>query len=192
MQRLPGLLPAATAARWLARLQARPGGSLRLFDVLDLQDVREALPTLPPALLIASQCWVRRATPPHSWHQDGALNHDFIAAPTGTPLPVTTCWIALTHCGEDAPSLAWLNRPLAGLLPPGELADAAVRARWPAQAFEHAVLEPGDALWFDGTLLHRTHLTAVMTRPRTSVELRFVPVGAVPPRLAAETLLRWP
>lgn len=192
MQGLPGLLPAATAARWLARLDTHTGGSLRLFDVLDLDDVRQTLAALPPAQLVASQCWVRRATPPHSWHQDGALNHDFMAATAGAPLPMTTCWITLTRCGEDAPSLAWLNRPLDGLLHPTELTDTVLRARWPAEAFEQAVLEPGDALCFDGLLLHRTHLTATMTRPRTSIELRFVPTGLRAPQLAAETLLRWP
>ncbi len=63
-------------------------------------------------------CWVRRqyAPPryplrhaPHGWHQDGALGRSVSVASrvedAGGLLPMLTCWIALTPCGDDAPGL---------------------------------------------------------------------------------------
>lgn len=196
LQQLPALLPAATVARWHAALQARPGGSLPLCRVLDCCDLLQALSPLRPHIatrlgiapqIVSSQCWVRRATPPHSWHQDGALHHDF--ATDSAPLPMWTAWIALTPCGADAPGLAWVLPSLPTLLAPAALVDTAVRSRF--GPVETAVLQPGDSLLFDGGLLHCTHLTSAMTQPRTSIELRFIAAGAVPERLRGETLQTW-
>lgn len=199
MQRLPALLPAATAARWLAALDARPGGALRLADALDMPTVLAALQALRPAVeqqlgaapqIVVSQCWVRRAQPPHGWHQDGALHHDFITLGGGTPLPLCTAWIALSRCGVDAPGLAWVLPSLPTLLLPAELTDAHVRSRFPH--IVSAALDAGDALLFDGGLLHCTHVSASMTQPRTSIELRCIAAGPVPERLRGETLRPWP
>jgi ectoine hydroxylase-related dioxygenase (phytanoyl-CoA dioxygenase family) len=103
-----------------------------------------------------------------------------------------TCWVPLDDCGVDAPGLEWLRpAPSAApvpLLRPAELTDAALRARFAASAFEHPALAAGEAVLFDGALVHRTHALPTMTRLRTSIELRFVAGGALPPRLAAETL----
>ena len=198
---LPGLLDGRTAAHWLQQLQAQPGGSLPLATALDFDAVLQALRPLLPHLtarlgpapqLVVSQCWVRRALPPHGWHQDGALHHDFLAPPAPAPpepLPMWTAWIALTPCGTDAPSLAWVPAPQPALLPVAALTDAAVRARHPR--IEHAVLAPGDALLFDGHLLHATHHTPQMHAARTSIELRCIAAGAVPARLQRETLRAW-
>jgi ectoine hydroxylase-related dioxygenase (phytanoyl-CoA dioxygenase family) len=201
LQRLPGLLPAATAARWRAVLAQLPGGSLRLADAMDIAAMLPALHTLQDAVqrrlgaapqLVLSQCWVRRAQAPHQWHQDGALNHDFIADGGGLPLPMLTAWIALTDCGVDAPGLEWRLPSLTHLLLPAELGDAEVRRRFAAGCFEHPALAAGDAVLFDGGLLHRTHTTPAMTQPRTSIELRCIAAGAVPDRLRGENLLAWP
>jgi ectoine hydroxylase-related dioxygenase (phytanoyl-CoA dioxygenase family) len=139
---------------------------------------------------------VRRARPPHHWHQDGALHFDFATlqgeAPADALLPMLTCWVPLDDCGVDAPGLEWLQPAPSSspvpLLRPAELSDAALRARFPASAFEHPALAAGDALLFDGALVHRTHALPTMTRSRTSIELRFVAGGPRPARLAAETL----
>ena len=181
----------ATARRWLALLDAHEGGSVPLAGVLDIDEVLRALaPRLRPALggdvdLLVSQCWGRRARPPHSWHQDGGLHAAFTEGET--LLPVFTCWLTLTDCGVDAPSLQWIEPPLAALLAPQELTDGAVRARHDPAAFKHGVFQAGDALAFGGGLLHRTHLTPHMHQPRTSLELRFVDSRLQTPRLAGET-----
>lgn len=193
------LLPAATVARWRAVLDARPGGSLRLIETLALAEVLAALAPLRPLLRSTlgprpycdvDQCWVRRAQPPHHWHQDGALRHDFIAHPGVPPaealLTMRTVWIALTPCGVDAPGLEWAEPAPTRLLSPAELTDAAVQATHPRRV--RPVLAAGDALLFDGARLHRTHVTPAMNRPRTSVELRFFP-DPPPARLAGDRML---
>lgn len=180
----------ATAGRWLALADAHAGGSLKLADVLDVDDVLAALqPLLQPVLgdahdLLVGQCWLRRARPPHAWHQDGALHaafdgHDVL-------LPIVTCWLALTDCGRDAPSLEWVEPASTSLLAPPELTDEAVKARHAPAAFAHAELRAGDALLFGGGLLHRTHVTPAMHRPRTSLELRFIDRRIAAPRLTGE------
>lgn len=134
---------------------------------------------------------------PHSWHQDGALAFDFIAAggppyPTDALQPIQTCWLPLTPCGNDAPSLEWLEPPLTELLAPAELGDDAMAHRLatllPPSRHARAVLDAGEALLFGGGLLHRTHAAAAMRRHRTSVELRWMAADAVPTRLAAGRL----
>lgn len=183
---LRGLVSRAQAAAWLARCDAAPGGSVPLQRVLDLRELCAVLLVPRGALLVASQCWVRRAEPPHHWHQDGALRHDF-RPPLGAPLPLQTLWLALTPCGVHAPGLEWADEPLAELLPPAELTPEAVQARF--TRFVQPVFEPGDAVRFGGGLLHRTHVPPGPLAPRTSLELRWLPPGPPPPRLAGETLL---
>lgn len=189
---LQSLLPAATLARWLAALDRQPGGSLRLAEALDMVDVLQALRPLhallvqrlgPAPQVVVSQCWVRRAHPAHSWHQDGALHHDF-AAPA-QPLPMWTAWLPLVDCGVDAPGLAWMLPSLPRLLSPAELQQ-------PSGAVQSPPLAAGDLLLFDGGLLHRSHSTPAMTQPRTSIELRCIAAGTAPDRLRGETLRPWP
>ncbi len=202
-------LPAAAVTRWrdaLRRLDgvSRPLTALPLdaAEVLQVVAASAAEPMLAGALGPAPWCnlaqsWLRHGRPPHAWHQDGALGYDFLAhaggpAPQGALLQMRTLWIALTPCGVQAPSLQWIKTELQGLLSPQEMKPEAVAARYPADAFEHAELQPGEALLFDGRLLHRTHLTQAMTADRLSLELRFFSADAVPARLAGDPGLRLP
>jgi ectoine hydroxylase-related dioxygenase (phytanoyl-CoA dioxygenase family) len=205
---LRGLLPAALCVAWrqpLAGLQAsRPLTALPLDAAAVLQAVAHSAagPLLTQALGPApwcnlSQSWLRSGRPAHHWHQDGALRHDFLAhagqpAPAGAALEMRTLWIALTPCGEDAPSLQWVQAAPGTLLNPEALTPAAVRARHGGAALVHAVLQPGDALLFDGLCLHRTHLTPAMAQPRLSLELRFFRAAALPARVAGDAGLRLP
>lgn len=151
------------------------------------------------ALLAPDQCWLRRQYPlaaappahlPHGWHQDGALHADFSLRPLPPPLRMLTCWLALTPCGEQAPSLQWVDAALPELLPPAALSEAAVMHRYGGRRWPHATLAAGDALLFDGAVLHRTHCTPAMQAMRTSLELRwFAPDEAL--RLRNERLLAW-
>jgi hypothetical protein len=143
------------------------------------------------------QAWVRRQYPPgkypplhapHGWHQDGALGFDFLAEPGGmvppeAVLPMATCWIALNSCGQDAPGLELVRPRLNTLLAPAELADERVRGRFAPEDFWRPTMEPGDALLFRGDILHRTYVTPLMTRQRTSLELRFFQGNNLPARL---------
>jgi ectoine hydroxylase-related dioxygenase (phytanoyl-CoA dioxygenase family) len=187
-----GAVDREQAGRWLAALAAHDGGSLRLADVLDVDAVVSTLSArLKPLLgeraeLVVGQCWVRRAQPPHGWHQDGALHAQF--TPGEALLPIHTCWLALSDCGVDAPGLEWIDGAQTELLQPSQLTDAAVLANFPPHAWVRPEMQAGDAVFFDGALLHRTHATPRMHAPRTSLELRFVPAGLCSPRLAGERL----
>jgi ectoine hydroxylase-related dioxygenase (phytanoyl-CoA dioxygenase family) len=145
------------------------------------------------ALDLSHGWWRRQYAPhlapeshrPHRWHQDGALGYDFVANPSGSSdasslLPLTTCWIALTPCGVDAPGLELIGAPCVELLGLHALEDAALRARFDPTAFERPNLAAGDALLFVGAVPHRTHVAPSMRRTRTSLELRFFGPPAQP------------
>lgn len=199
-------LPAALCERWLRAVDADHGPSRRLSDAigLDAAEVLQALADSPlrapieqqlgpaPACNL-DQSWLRHGRPPHSWHQDGALRFDFIGETPSAAnlLPMRTCWIALTPCGDDAPGLEWVVTPVAEMLAPAELTDDAVQVRFGAQHLHRPRMQPGDALLFDGHLLHRTALDARMHNARTSLELRFFRTDAVPARVAGDRYASW-
>jgi hypothetical protein len=203
-----GALPAALCQGWLAALgPAAADSPSRPLPALPQLDARELLAAVaasplrapietrlgPAPLCNLSQSWLRHGRPPHHWHQDGALRFDFMAwagraPPADALLEMLTCWIALTPCGEHAPGLEWVTTHIPRLLMPAELSDAAVRAAHEPDSFVQPRLQPGDALLFDGTLLHRTHLTPRMTLPRSSLELRFFRGGARVARVAGDVI----
>ena len=142
------------------------------------------------------QCWVRRQYAmgnypplhaPHSWHQDGALAFDFYrngaAASEDALLEMMTCWIPLTPCGVDAPGLELITTPVERLVPPSLLADPQLGGMFANENCQQPRMNPGDALLFRGSVLHRTFVTPEMTRDRTSIELRLFPADRLPPRL---------
>jgi len=142
------------------------------------------------------RCWVRRqyapdrAPPthaPHAWHQDGALCFDFLAAAgsprVDMPLAMTTSWIALTACGDDAPGLELVVHDGGRLLGLDEITESAIRQRHAAADFWRPTMQAGDALVFDGGVLHRTHVTPAMRADRTSLEIRFFDAGRIDERL---------
>lgn len=177
---------ALPATQWPASLVDELLGHVAASAVADM--LVQELGTAPVCNL--SQSWLRHGRPPHSWHQDGALGHDFMAhdgrpAPPEAALAMRTLWMALTPCGVDAPGLQWVDAAWPTLLSPPELTEAAVSARFGTQAMRHATMAAGDALYFDGLLLHRTHLLATMRQARVSLELRFFNAQALPARLAS-------
>ena len=149
--------------------------------------------------LLADQCWARcqyapgRAPPGHAahgWHQDGALNFDFGTPLAGrAPLKMLTCWIALTPCGDDAPGLELLRRPVLHLLSPPELDSLRVGERYAPADFWRPVMGAGDLLLFSGETLHHTHVRPMMSNDRISLELRFVAPGDRSPQLRGERLV---
>jgi ectoine hydroxylase-related dioxygenase (phytanoyl-CoA dioxygenase family) len=207
VQLLRSALPAKLCEHWLTSCVRGDGSSrpLPALDGLAAADVLQAVaasalhPLIEGTLGPAPRCnidqsWLRHGRPPHRWHQDGALRFDFIAHagrpwPADALLEMLTCWIALTPCGEHAPGLEWVDAPQPALLRPEALDDDSVAARHHPALFRRPILAPGDALLFGGDLLHRTHLTACMTQPRSSLELRFFRAAALPPRLAGDHFL---
>lgn len=146
------------------------------------------------------QAWVRRQYAPkhyprlhaaHGWHQDGALGFEFAAQEpaANSILPMVTCWIALTACGVNAPGLEFVRERMDNLLKPSELNDPVVRDCFTKEVFWRPALQPGDALLFQGDILHRTYVTPEMTADRTSIELRFFPANQLPERLRTDRFL---
>jgi hypothetical protein len=197
-------LPQSLCRHWLDRTATQDRAARLVASVLPMAPVLQAVAASalrgpieqalgPAPLCNLDQSWIRHGQPAHSWHQDGALHFDFMAhaqAPAAPDalLEMLTCWIALTPCGVDAPGLEWVDAPHLPLLQPSELTEQAVQARL-VQQRGHAVVRPalqaGDALLFDGALLHRTHVTPSPSKNRTSLELRFFRADAWPARLGS-------
>jgi hypothetical protein len=107
-----------------------------------------------------------------SWHQDGAFLGDVRSI---------NLWIALTPCGTDSPGLDIVAKPLDYMVESGTGDamfpwcvgdDVAQRL-----AGEGGIARPqfgiGDAIIFDHTNLHRTHVAPEMTTPRHAIETWF-------------------
>ena len=178
-----------------------------IWAALSSQARERCADILGPRLAIdADQCWVRRQYPgasapprhrPHSWHQDGALGFAFAQSgdatiPDDALLRLVTCWIPLTACGDDAPGLELVTDHVDRMLSPTQLADGAVEQRWPIRRRARPALEAGDALLFSGDVLHRTHVSAAMTRTRTSIELRCFRADAIPDRISRDAFVAVP
>ncbi|WP_339725703.1 phytanoyl-CoA dioxygenase family protein [uncultured Paraglaciecola sp.] len=152
------------------------------------------------------QAWIRRQYAPHryppehaphGWHQDGALGFDFLASSGSKQkaealLPTVTCWIALTHCGADAPGLEFVSSAVNELLLPHELTVNSINSRFTADSFWQPQMDPGDGVIFQGSTLHRTHVVNNMQTNRTSIELRFVAKQPIPPRLLGDCFVPLP
>jgi hypothetical protein len=128
----------------------------------------------------SSTSFVRTIFPePDAWrlpfHQDETL--------LGCPL--LNVWIPLTQCGTTAPGLEVVVSDKKDLLTTSGVASSSYVAERLqinealvvstfGRAFWHPSFEPGDAMVFYGTTVHRTHYAPNMSEPRTSVELRLV------------------
>lgn len=206
---LRAALPAVLCARWLAQVAPAHGVSRPLSALpLDALDVLQHVAHSPLCALLEQalgpapwcdidQSWLRHGAPPHSWHQDGALRHDFMAhhgrpAALDAALEMRTAWIALTACGGHAPGIEWLAVDVPGLLTPTELRDEALAAWQPHAGRVATLMSAGDVLLFDGLLLHRTQVLPEGHAARASLELRFFRAAALPARVAGDKGLRLP
>lgn len=149
---------------------------VRLIDVfrtLGINDlVREYLGERPAISIEKSTLRRMRLLPKASWHQDGAFLGD---------VGSLNLWIALTPCGTHAPGLEIVSKPLCDMVESGTGDamfpwcvgdDVAQRV-----AGEGGIACPefgiGDAVIFDHTNLHRTHLTPEMKNQRYAIETWF-------------------
>jgi Phytanoyl-CoA dioxygenase (PhyH) len=125
-----------------------------------------------PAIL-ARKVTLRRM--PHNfgggWHQDGAF--------MGSGIRSLNVWLALTHCGDNAPGLDVVGRRFDELLPTGNGAYAAWGIK-PEDAEPagtgvtvRPIFEAGDGLIFDHMCLHRTGTDPGMTNGRYAIETWF-------------------
>jgi hypothetical protein len=100
--------------------------------------------------------------------------------------PLLNIWAPLDPCGITAPGLELVltrdcrlrevSGSSADLIPVERvrLDEHSVVKDFGTRALWHPVLEPGDALVFAGTTIHRSYVTPEMTVARMSIELRLV------------------
>ena len=147
-----------------------------LFDLIDTFE-RVGLGDLvrgyfgEPPMLLARKGTLRRMAhggKTGGWHQDGAF--------MGADIRSLNIWLALTHCGDDAPGLDLVGRRLDGLVQTGEGAfadwatDPDVAEQAAAGAIERPIFDPGDVLLFDQLNLHRTAIDPGMDKDRYAIE----------------------
>jgi ectoine hydroxylase-related dioxygenase (phytanoyl-CoA dioxygenase family) len=113
------------------------------------------------------------------FHQDGAF--------LGDRIRTVDCWIALSDCGPGtgAPAIDLVARRLDGVLETGEgsqfpwtVSEATARAV-AGDTLVSPVFAPGDALFFDERLLHRTS-TGPDVAARYAIESWFFAPSAYP------------
>jgi Phytanoyl-CoA dioxygenase (PhyH) len=188
----------ATAAPWFEPFAHEPkkverkfrrdvGGVLvvdsppSLFDVIETFDaagIRGIVTEFfgeQPALL--AKKWTLRRVPHDTgdsgWHQDGSF--------MGGDIRSLNVWLALSHCGDNAPGLDVVGRRLDDIVPTGTEGawlDWNVSPLMVEQVAPGAVVRPifeaGDALIFDHFNLHRTAAGPDMTNDRYAIEAWFL------------------
>jgi hypothetical protein len=189
----PWLVPFTHPAREIDRSWVRAGGGVltvdsppALFDVIDAFEragVRDLVSGYfsEPGLILAAKWVLRRMRPREhrledwddmDFHQDGSF--------MGAGIRSLNLWVSLSHCGETAPGLEVVPRRLDGIVQTGgagAVLDWTVSSAT-AQGVGDGVVcaprfEPGDALFFDHLLLHRTGLKLGMTDDRYAIEAWF-------------------
>lgn len=133
-----------------------------------------------PALSVKK--FTLRRTPhdsPSEWHQDGSF--------LGENIRTVNLWLALSHCGVDAPGLDIVAKRFDHIVETGtddSLFDwsvsRAMADRVAGGQVIAPVFAPGDAILFDQMTLHRTKVTPEMTRKRYAVESWFFAPSTYP------------
>ena len=134
-----------------------------------------------PPLFTVQKTTLRRAEPavPGAWHQDGAFMGDVRSL---------NLWLALSRCGDVAPGLDIVPRRLDGLVAtqtdeavlPYQVSQRRAEEAAGETPIVRPVFEPGDALFFDGMLLHQTGSDPAMPRPRFGIESWFFGASGFP------------
>jgi hypothetical protein len=156
-----------------------------MFDAMESAGLRDLITAYlgeHPAVS-AQKCTLRKAEPTviGAWHQDGAFMGDVRSLHV---------WVALSHCGDEAPGLDLVPRRLDELVPTGGegtmIADQVSQATAERAAGEIGILrpifEPGDVMLFDDLFIHKTASGPAMSKPRYAIESWFFGPSAFPPR----------
>jgi hypothetical protein len=134
-----------------------------------------------PPMVAGDKTTLRKAEPAVSgaWHQDGKFMGEVKAL---------NLWLALSHCGDDAPGLDLVPRRLDGHV--ATETDEAMMTNQVSQRIAEEVagdrpilrpiFEPGDALLFDELFLHKTASDPRMGKPRYAIECWFFGASAFP------------
>lgn len=165
---------APAALRTLAGYFARTGVTTAVTDYLGER----------PAMI--ANKWVLRCSPSGKagtdYHQDGAF--------LGEGIRIVDCWIALSPCGPGTgrPAIDLVPRRFGAVIPSPpdaafgwSLTEQAVHAEMPGAPVASPVFAPGDALFFDELLPHRTSVGLDLGE-RYAIESWFVAPSSYPAR----------
>jgi len=182
-----GSLFGLLTGNWIEREFRRTAGGVlavdsprALFDVVETFEeagignlVREYFSE--PAALLAKKWTLRRTSHkagPSDWHQDGSF--------MGRDIRSLDVWVALSHCGDDAPGIDVVGRRLDEIVERGTegahlkwTVGPGVVERVAEGKIVRPIFEPGDALIFDHMNLHCTAVDPAMTRDRYAIEAWF-------------------
>lgn len=137
-----------------------------------------------PAVISAHKTTLRKVEPgtKPGWHQDGAFMG---------PVRSLNLWLALSRCGDVAPSMDVLPARLDDFITTGgegtsvanqvSQSDAEAAASKAGVEIVRPVFDPGDALIFDEMFLHATAADGDMEKPRYAIESWFFTPAALPP-----------
>lgn len=158
-----------------------PRGFFDMLDAFSRVDVRSLLAEFfgeLPALSF-EKTTLRRVEPgiSGSWHQDGAF--------LGVHVRSLNVWVALSRCGDDAPSLEVVQRRIPRIVPTGfyfdwDVAESTIAREFPGLVPAAPRFEPGDAMLFDHFCLHRTARRPDMPHSRYAIESWFFAPSAFP------------
>jgi hypothetical protein len=129
----------------------------------------------------AQKCTLRKATPDvgGAWHQDGKFMG---------PVRSLNVWLALSRCGDVAPSMDVIPRRLDDYAPTGtegtvldyQVSQAVAEEVAGDAGIVRPIFDPGDALLFDELFLHQTGSDPSMPNPRYAIESWFFGPSAYP------------
>src|SRR5690606_37217881 len=157
-----------------------PRGLHEFLEVLERCDIRDILTEYfgePPA--ISAKKNTLRRVPTHlflsDWHQDGSF--------LGTEIRSLNLWLSLTRCGgdTDVPGLDIVPRRMAEVLETGNpdsifnwsIGPGLVEPFLEDTPIVSPEFAPGDALFFDEMLVHRTAIPPQIGAERYAVESWF-------------------
>ena len=127
---------------------------------------------------------------PDGWHQDGAF--------MGEEINSLNMWLAVNECGGDsgAPSMDMVPRRLTEIFAAGDgsavfdwsISSDSIRTEFGDESIRTPAFMPGDALFFDHFLIHRTQYAESLHKPRYAIETWFFGEHNFP---ANQVPLRW-
>jgi hypothetical protein len=181
----PSIVPPGTESSFVAMRQwVRKGGGVlaadsprglfRLTEVLRTSGLSELVGDyLGERPVLSVRKTTLRSVPPQTdsaWHQDGAF--------LGEGVRALNIWIALTDCGDDAPTLDVVPKRLDTIVPTGtdgtpfewSVADAMTTRTAADDQPVRLHFRAGDAILFDEMNLHRTGVDPGMTKHRLAIE----------------------
>lgn len=161
-----------------------PGAAGFILDMFESTGVsKQVKDYLGETPALSLEKWTLRRVPPStnsSWHQDGAF--------LGADVHTLNLWIALSDCGESASGLDIVGKRFDDIVPTGtpgayfdwDVAPDVVERERGDSPVVSPVFEPGDAVFFDQFLLHRTGTKPGMTQDRYALESWFFTASSYP------------